>query len=155
MKRILVCASILTGLCLAVSGCSSLGNLNIVNPTYSIRQIQPHVQLAIPPSMDFDITIGVDNPNPVGLRLDRLDLDLFVNDNHILNSVSNQRVQIPARGVGDVNFRAHVNYNDVKSIFRQVTDVINGNRANYQIRGNAYYDTPAGQMRFPVTVFSQ
>lgn len=152
---------ILAGLCMAISivaiattGCSTLANLNIVNPTYSLRSVTPRVQLALPPSMDFDMTVGVDNPNPVGLRLDRFDFDLFVNNDHLLNSVSNQGVKIPARGVGDIHLTAHVGYNEIRSIFRQVSDVIQGNRAQYEIRGNAWYNTPVGTMQFPVTVNS-
>ena len=26
--------------------------------------------------------------------------------------------------------------------------------ARYELRGNAYYDTPAGRLKFPVTVYS-
>jgi hypothetical protein len=40
---------------------------------------------------------------------------------------------------------------NVKAIFREVTDLIQGNRARYEIRGNAEYDTPAGLMTFPVS----
>jgi LEA14-like dessication related protein len=161
MKRPFTLAWLLAGLCIvvgivaiSVAGCSSLANLDIINPRYSLREVTPRVQLAIPPSMDFDLTVGVDNPNPVSLRLDRLDFDLFVNNNHLLNSISNQGVKIPARGIGDIHLTAHVGYNEIKSIFREVADVVQGRRAQYEIRGNAYYNTPVGQMRFPVTVVS-
>jgi hypothetical protein len=43
-------------------------------------------------------------------------------------------------------------YDNVKAIFREVTDLIGGNRARYEIRGNAEYDTPAGRTMFPVSV---
>jgi hypothetical protein len=65
---------------------------------------------------------------------------------------SDQGIHIPARGVGDVRVTSHVNYDDIRTIYREVADVVQGNRARYQIRGNAYYNTPIGQMRFPVTV---
>ncbi len=163
MKRTLIYASLLTGVCIALaistillSGCNSLANLHIVNPTYSLRDIRPRVNLAVPPSMDFDFTVGVDNPNPVALRLDHLDFDLLINDNPVLNNVrSDQGVHIPARGLGDVHLTTHVTYDNIRAIFREVADVVQGNRARYAIRGNAYYDTPVGQMRFPVTVYSR
>ncbi len=150
----------LTGLCvvlaictIVLSGCSSLANLHIINPTYSLRDIRPRLNLGIPPSIDFDFTVGVDNPNPVALRLDRFDFDLFINDNPVLRDVrSDQGVHIPARGIGDVRLSSHVTYNDIRTIFREIQDVVQGNRARYAIRGNAYYHTPVGQMRFPVTV---
>lgn len=167
MKRTLVYASLLTGLCLALaavtlalSGCSAVRTaLNIVNPTYSLRDIRPHVSLALPlsaSSIDLDFDVGVDNPNSVGLRLDRLDFDVLVNDNPLLTQVSTpQGVDIPARGLGNVHIKTRVGYQNIRNIWSQVVDWIQGNRATYQIRGNAYYNTPLGTMRFPVTVYSR
>lgn len=157
MRRTLLYASLLTGLCVllavitfSLSGCSAI---NIINPSYSLRSVNPHLMLGIPPAMDVDFTIGVDNPNSVALRLDHFDFDLLINDTPVLNNVrSDQGVHIPARGYGDVNLRAHVNFANLQTIYRQIIDYIQGNRASYQIRGNAYYDTPIGTMRFPVAV---
>lgn len=166
MKRTLVYASILTAACLglafvsfSLSGCNSVARaLNIVNPSYSIRDVRPRVAIALPlsaSSIDFDFTLGVDNPNSVGLRLDHVDFDLLVNENPVLNSVSNDpRVEIPARGLGTVHLRTRLGYDNVRTIFRDIADAVQGNRAKYEIRGNAYYNTPLGQMKFPVTVYS-
>ncbi len=164
MKRTLPFAAALTGLCIALailtislSGCSTLANLNIVNPRYTIRDIRPRVDIALPlsaSSIDFDFTIGVDNQNAVGLRLDRLDFGLFINGSHILDSATEQRISIPANGTGDVRLRARVGYQQLRSLFREVADIVQGNRARYEVRGNAYYSTPVGQLKFPVTVYS-
>jgi len=166
MKRTLLYAWFLALACvglafvtLSLSGCSTVAKaLNIVNPRYSIRDVQPRVALALPlsaSSIDFDFTLGVDNPNSVGLSLDHVDFDLLVNDNPVLNSVSNDpRVQIPARGLGTIHLRTRLGYENARTLFRDIADAVQGNRARYEIRGNAYYGTPLGQMRFPVTVFS-
>jgi len=166
MKRTLTMATLLTALCLLLAlvsatftGCSSaLRALHIENPRYSIRDIRPHVAIALPlsqSSIDFDFNLGVDNPNSVGIRLDAVDFDLLVNGNRLLNSVSSQQgIQIPARGYGEARLRSRVTYNDARAIFREVADIIQGNRAQYEVRGTAYYDTPVGQLRFPVTVYS-
>lgn len=162
MRRNLIYATAVTGVCVALgvcaivlSGCNSLGSLNIINPTYSLRNVSPRVNFGIPPSMDFDFTVGVDNPNPVALRLDRFDFDLLINNNPVLNNVrSDQGIHIPARGIGDVHLTSHVTYDNIRSIFQEIQNVVQGNRATYAIRGNAYYDTPAGRMQFPVTVYS-
>ncbi|HEX9163704.1 MAG TPA: LEA type 2 family protein [Thermoanaerobaculia bacterium] len=163
MKRNLVLASLLAGLCvvlaivtLSLSGCSTLGRaLNIQNPTYSIRDVRPHVSLALPLSssaIDFDFTLGVDNPNSVSLNLARLDFGVIVNGNRLIDSFSGDRITIPARGANDVHLRARVGYQQIPNLFNQIVDIVQGQRANYQIQGNAYFDTPIGQMRFPVTV---
>ena len=64
-------------------------------------------------------------------------------------------MRIPAHGIGDVRLRTRVGYDNLKTLFRQVADMVQGNRATYTIRGNAYYNTPLGQMRFPLTLYSR
>ena len=166
MKRNLIYATLLTAVCivlsavtLSLSGCRSLVGLNIVNPRYRLRGVVPHVAIALPLSksaIDFDFNIEVDNPNPVGLRLDWLDFDLSVNDTPVLTSVrAEQGVRIPAHGIGDVRLRTRVDYQNLKTLFREVADMVQGNRATYAIHGNAYYQTPLGQMRFPMTLYSR
>ena len=165
MKRSLTYGGLLTGMCivfaalsLVLSGCSAVKQvLNIENPRYSIRNIRPRVDIALPlsaSSIDFDFTVGVDNPNAVAIKLDRLDFNLFVNDNRILESTSDQRINIPANNYGEMHLQTRVGYQNIRSLFTEVADVIRGNRARYELRGNAYYDTPLGRMKFPVTVYS-
>ena len=164
MKRTLFQAALLTGLCLTLalitvllSACNTLANLNIVSPTYSFRQVRPNVNIALPLSastIDFDVVLGVENPNPVGLRLDRFDFSLFVNDSRLLDSATQQGIRIPANGTGDVRLRASVGYNNIASIWSEIVNVLQGGRPRYELRGNAYYNTPVGEMRFPVTVYS-
>jgi LEA14-like dessication related protein len=138
-----------------LTGCNTLANLHILNPTYQLRGVQPRVNLGIPPTMDIDFTVGVDNPNSVELRLDHFDFDLLINNNRVLNNVrSDQGIHIPARGVGDVRLTTHVSYNDIRNIFNELASIVQGNRASYAIQGNAYYDTPVGRLQFPVTVYS-
>ncbi|HEV8660200.1 MAG TPA: LEA type 2 family protein [Thermoanaerobaculia bacterium] len=150
MKHTLLVATLL------LAGCGTVGRaLNIVNPTYSIRNVQPHVNVALPltaSSIDFDFTVGIDNPNSVGLNLARLDFGVLVNGNRLIDSVSSDRVHIPARGANDVHLRARVGYQQIPNLYQQIVNAIQGQRADYQISGDAYFDTPVGQMRFPVNV---
>jgi LEA14-like dessication related protein len=166
MKRTLIPAILLTVGCvilaavtLALSGCRSLFPGELVNPSYTLRSVVPHVAIALPLSasaIDLDFTIVVDNPNAIGLRLDWLDFDLAINDTPILTSVrAEQGVNIPAHGVGDVHLRTRVGYGNLKALFRQIADMVQGNRAHYAIHGDAYYHTPFGQKRFPVTLYSR
>ena len=166
MRRQLTFGVVLTVLCIAagvavlvLSGCSSVTDvLNIQNPRYSIRDIRPRVDIAIPlsaSSIDIDFNVEVDNPNSVGLRLDRIDFDLFINDSRIMDSVSSQNVRIPANGRGDVRLSTRINYDSVRGLWSEIVDIASGrDRAKYEIRGTAHYDTPIGTMKFPVTVYS-
>ena len=163
MKRNFLLASLLPGTCIALSicvmtlsGCNTLANLHIINPSYSLRSVNPRLNLGIPPSVDLEFTVNVNNPNPVQLQLNALDFDVLVNNNPILRNVhSVQGLRIPSQGDTDVHLATHVTYDSIRSIYDEVVNLINGNRATYGIQGNAYYDTPVGQLRFPVTVYSR
>ena len=156
MKRTIT-STALIGFGLLLAGCAATQALNIQNPRYTIRDLRARPSIAIPlnqSSLDFDFVIGVDNPNSVGLNLDRIDFSIFVNDNRLLDSVSNQRITIPARGLGEIRLTSRVPYRNISNIYREIADVIQGNRARYEVRGNAYYRTPVGELKFPVTVYA-
>ena len=151
--------SILAGILVFLSGCGAVRQaLNIENPRYSIRNITPRLDIAIPlsaSSIDVDFAIEVDNPNSVGLRLDEIDFNLFINDARVLDSISQQNIRIPANGRGDVQLRTRIGYQQVRNLWNEMVDIVSGRqRAKYEIRGNAYYDTPLGRLKFPVTVYS-
>lgn len=154
MRKILTLGTLL----LLFSGCSAVRSaLDIQNPRYSFRNIRPHVNIALPlsaSSIDIDLDVEVDNPNRVGLRLDQLDFNLFINDNRVLDSVSSQNLNIPANGVGNVPLRTRIGYQNVRNLWNEIVDIVRGERARYELRGTAYYRTPVGQLRFPVTVYS-
>ncbi|MGZ5441330.1 MAG: LEA type 2 family protein [Thermoanaerobaculia bacterium] len=159
LATLLTLVSILSGAAvLLLSGCAALQTaLNIENPRYSIRDIRPRIDIAIPlsaSSIDIDFNLEVDNPNSVGLRLDQLDFNLFINDTRVLDSVSRQDLRIPANGVGDVQLRTRIGYQNIRSLWNEIVDIVRGQRARYELRGNAYYETPVGRLKFPVTVYS-
>jgi LEA14-like dessication related protein len=156
---LLALVSILAGLSLLLlPGCAAVQSaLDIENPRYSIRDVRPRVDIALPlsaSSIDIDFALEVDNPNRVGLRLDQIDFNLFINDSRVLDSVSQQDVRIPANGIGNVQLRTRIDYNNIRSIWGEVLEMVRGERARYEIRGNAYYDTPVGRLKLPLTVFS-
>lgn len=143
-------------LAVVAAGCNTLRDLNIENPEYSIRNIRPRVSFALPLSastIDFDMNVEVDNPNNVALRLDRIDFDILVDGQHVVSGVSRDQIRIPARGIGEVPLRARVGYNEVRSLWREVTQAIQGDRARYEVRGRVYYNTPLGRLDFPLTIY--
>ncbi|HYI10481.1 MAG TPA: LEA type 2 family protein [Thermoanaerobaculia bacterium] len=159
LGSLLACISIAAGCAmLLLSGCAAVQSaLDIENPRYSLREIRPRVDIAIPlsaSSIDIDFALEVDNPNRVGLRLDQIDFNLFINDSRILDSISEQNINIPANGRGDVRLRTRIGYQNIRSLWHEIVDVVRGQRARYELRGNAYYKTPVGRLKFPVTVYS-
>jgi len=157
LGAMLAALSLSAGLAMILTSCSTLRNLNIENPRYSIRDIRPRVDVALPlsaSSIDIDFNIEVDNPNEVGLNLDQIDFDLLINERRVLETVSQHDIRIPANGRRNVALTTRLDYNSVRTLWSELTDIIRGQRARYEIRGDAYYNTPIGRMKFPVTVYS-
>lgn len=155
MRQKAAVAAVALVVLMAASGCRSLANIE--NPDYVIRGVQPRVAVAIPFSastLDLNFDIEVRNPNAVALRLDRIDFDVLINGSRVISSVSSQNIRIPANGSGNVRLRGQAGYREIQSLFREVADLIQGGRANYEVRGDVYYNTPLGQLKFPLTVFS-
>lgn len=155
----LAVVSICAGVAMLLTSCAAVKTaLNIENPRYSLRDIRPSVDIAIPlsaSSIDIDFALEVDNPNSVGLRLDQVDFNLYINDSRILDTISQQNISIPANGRGDVQLKTRIVYQNIRSTWNELVNIVTGReRAKYEIRGNAYYETPLGRLKFPVTVFS-
>jgi hypothetical protein len=54
-----------------------------------------------------------------------------------------------------VRLRTRIGYQNVRSLWTEIVDIVSGRqRAKYELRGNAYYNTPVGRLKFPVSVFS-
>ena len=80
---------------------------------------------------------------------------LFINDTRVLDSISQQNINIPANGRGDVQLRTRIGYQNIRNLWSEMVDIFSGRqRARYELRGNAYYDTPVGRLKLPVSVFS-
>jgi LEA14-like dessication related protein len=164
MKRTLTLGSLLAalsigaGVALFLSSCAAMKSaLHIENPRYSIRDIRPRVDIALPlsaSSIDIDFALEVDNPNSVGLRLDQVEFNLFINDSRVLDSISRQDLRIPANGKGDVQLSTRIGYQNIRSMWTEIVNIVRGEHGRYEIRGNAYYETPVGRLKFPVTVVS-
>lgn len=159
LGSLLAMVSVMAGVAMILlSGCAAVQSaLDIQNPRYAIRDIRPRVDIALPlsaSSIDIDFNLEVDNPNRVGLRLDQVDFNLFINDTRVLDSISQQNINIPANGRGDVYLRTRIGYENIRSMWNEIVDIVRGQRARYELRGNAYYQTPVGRLRFPVTVYS-
>ena len=141
-------------LLLLSAGCRTI--LNIENPEYSIRDVRARPSIAIPlsaSSVNVDFLIEINNPNSVGLRLDRIDFDLLVDGTRVLSGVSSQNIRIPAKGFGDVQVRTRVGYENLRLLSREVIDMVRGDRAKYELKGRVFYDTPLGKMEFPLTIY--
>ncbi|MGH9457423.1 MAG: LEA type 2 family protein [Thermoanaerobaculia bacterium] len=150
------CTVALAAVAALALGCNTLAALQIAEPVYHLRDVEPRVQVAIPlsaSSIDLTFDVEIENPNPVGLTLDRVDFELFVNGSQILRDISSQNVRIPAEGIGQFDLRTRIDYDDARNLFNELANIIRGERAQYEIRGTAFYDTPIGRLEFPLTLY--
>ncbi|HKR66440.1 MAG TPA: LEA type 2 family protein [Thermoanaerobaculia bacterium] len=139
LGTLLAVLSITAGVALLLTSCSTIQKaLNIENPRYSLRDIRPRVDIALPLSAS-----SID-----------IDFNLFINESRVLDSISQQDIRIPANGRGNVALRTRIGYDNIRSLWNEMVDVVRGQRAKYEIRGDAYYQTPVGRLKFPVTVYS-
>src|SRR5687768_16707186 len=114
---------------LFTTGCSTLADIAIQNPEYRILSIRPRVDLAIPFSastIDIDFAIDIDNPNSIGLNLDRLDFDMMMNGTRVLSGISNENIRIPANGTGRLDLKTSMGYEDIRTIFSRVVEWVQG-----------------------------
>lgn len=138
---------------LLLAGCSSL--LNLKTPEYSLRSITTTPRIAIPlrdSSIDFDFLLEIRNPNGFALTLDQLDLDVFLNNRQVTNTVSSRPVRVPANGIGDARLSTSVDYESIRSLFNEIVNAAERGETDYELRGKAWFQTPLGRMNFPVTV---
>lgn len=136
-----------------LAGCSSL--LDLQEPEYSLRSITTTPRIAIPlqqSTIDLDFLIEIRNPNDLALTMDRIDLDIFLNNQRVTNTVSSRQVRIPANGIGDARLRTSVDYESVRSMFNEIVNAVERGEADYELRGRAWFDTPLGDLSFPITV---
>lgn len=95
------------------------------------------------------INIDVTNPNRIDVVLDRMRFDLYVNDEHVANGVSNLKTRIPSGGSVKISPVVTLDYAQVGTA---IISTIKNLGAKYKIVGTVYFDTPFGTMSFPVTI---
>ncbi|MBW3670862.1 MAG: LEA type 2 family protein [Acidobacteria bacterium] len=138
---------------LLLAGCSTL--LNLKTPEYSLRSITTTPRIAIPlreSTIDFDFLLEIRNPNGVALTLDQIDLDVFLNNRQVTNTVSSHQVKVPANGIGDARLSTSVDYESIRSLFNEIVRAVERGETDYELRGRAWFQTPLGRMNFPINV---
>jgi LEA14-like dessication related protein len=119
--------------CLCVSGCSS----PLKQPSVNVISITP--TKVSPAELGYDVTVSIENPNPVGITLKTLKFDIYYKDNNewvYLSHAEKGGVEIkPGSNVATIPFTAR-NAELVSSLetFRS------GGEVTLQVRGAAAPD---------------
>ena len=135
---------------LLLTACSTLNNVQqAVNCKYTLAGVE--IQDASFSNVTMDVAMAVTNLNKtVTAEMNRFEGKLYINDNEISNIGFNSYVVEPA-STAVVKTVLVIPFNNIgKNIAGLV--VANSNSLRYKLVGKIYFDTPLGQIPFPIVV---
>lgn len=95
---------------------------------------------------DLEVTLGVDNPNAIGLTLSRLSYELDLEDQRLIAGNTDRTSSVPAAGQGEVVIPISVSYPDLAAAYARVKGQ---DEVNYRIKGQVGIATPLGNLNLP------
>jgi len=146
-KRTVMLAVCLIGVVLLASCAQLAQRLAIINCKYAFKDVAPMEFRTT--SMDLKLSIQVDNPNAVDVILDRLGFDFFVNDSKVFEGLMEEGLNIPTKSTSVLDHVIKISY--LKAGIA-VVKAIKEKKAAYKLTGKAYYNTPVGELAFPVEI---
>ena len=99
--------------------------------------------------MDFKLAIRITNPNGVDVVFDKLGFDFLVNENQIFSGLAEKQMTIPNNKSAVLEHTITISYLKVAS---SIIKAIRDREAKYRLRGKAYFNTPVGELSFPVDI---
>ena len=103
--------------------------------------------LKSPNTLNINLIFYGNNPNLVGLSLNKIEFDLYVNDKHISKFYNDKKIKIPKNG--NFNFSENADINIIaagKTLFYNIIK----KRVNYKITGTYFVKTSFGT--FPLKI---
>jgi LEA14-like dessication related protein len=152
MKRALIRITIVVVILAGLTGCAVMEQIQqrlaIQNCKFRLDNVRAHGFSLT--DMEVELDIGVTNPNPISVIIDKLDLLLFINNRETLsanfggrtintneNIILTTSLRIPYLKVG-----------------MAIIDIIKRKeKVNYKLEGGVYINSAYGSFRFPVTIY--
>ena len=98
---------------------------------------------------DLLFVLNIENPNSFGVHMAGFDYDFRIDDASFVSGVSEDRLDIDARGSSTVQLPVSIAYEDLFSSFSSLLDK---NQSTYQIACGFQFDVPVlGRVRIPVS----
>lgn len=94
----------------------------------------------------LNIRLNMYNPNSITATLDRVDYQIYGNNNFIGNGNINQRIDIPPGRTEYVTTDFHLSYGGA---LRVIWSAIRQGDVNWRVTGIAHFDTPLGTLNIP------
>lgn len=123
---------------------------NLKNCNFSLEDVAiKNMSLS---GVDLEFQIGIDNPNPSAVVMDKLDMDIFLKDQNIGKGQNETRVEVPAGEKRTIKL-------GLKSSYAQLgTALMSSLRSDgpipYKLQGTAHLQIPlvGGSVPFPFSV---
>jgi LEA14-like dessication related protein len=94
-----------------------------------------------------DVVYEVDNPNPVGLTLAKVEYAFFVEGKQVVAGSPKKGLQLKAHDSNQLVFPANVKFADIVPV---VETFLNKDSANFKVQGSLGINTPIGVLSFPL-----
>lgn len=131
-----------------VAGCATLSQLAskaFKSPTVDFsRASVSDVSLS---GATVDLAWLVENPNPIGIDIAKLDYLFKVEDKQVAAGAPKAGVTVAANKRGELAFPAEVKFADLASV---ITTFLQKDNASYAASGNVGFQTPLGILSFPL-----
>jgi len=129
---------------LGCAGAKKLVSEMVEKPTLTVQGVR--LVGLVGTAVEFEVTLAVDNPNPVGLRLSRLSYALALEGSRAISGQAEQAAQIPATGVGALVFPVSLDYQELVAAY----DRLKGrDEIGYELSGELAVATPIGDLPLP------
>lgn len=128
-------ASLVISFMLLLQGCATLKPSDFEDPTVTVNSVKIIPSEGIAPK--FEISLHIVNPNSVALPLRGVAYSVTIDDQKILNGVSNDMPEIAAYGAGDITLSANAN---LLNSVRLIASLVQQNRKMVAYEMNAKLD---------------
>lgn len=137
-----------------ISQCAILdARRNLKNCNFSLEDVS--VQNMSLAGVELILAIGIDNPNSSAVIMDKLDMDVFLNNQNVGKGHHAQKVEIPSGTKKNVNLQLKASYAQMGTA---LMGALRGNGPiPYKLVGTAHLQIPlvGGSLPFPFTVEDQ
>lgn len=138
-----------TALALGCAGCKTLDGLfrkSVKEP--QVRFVQLHLRDLSLESVTMDFEMEIDNPNPVGVTLERLDYDLAIDGKRFVSGESDRKLRVAAQGSEPVRLPLTLTFAELaEGVALLLSD---RDTVPYRLGVGFGVMTPVGEVRIPI-----
>jgi LEA14-like dessication related protein len=129
---------------LLLCGCASLGGL-VEKPKVTLHSVE--VTRVSFEGLSANFAFTVENPNPIGVDLSRLDYQLTIDGHELAQGHGDQTLSVPSNGTGTMVLPVSVRFVELG---QAVASLLTKQTLPYTIKATLGFSTPMGTVDIPV-----